>query len=355
MTAQAGDQVRVSPEELYGFIVDLLRTQGVPVNEAEICALVLREAELTGRSTHAISRLPMYFSRIRQGLINVQPKIVFHRQWGALAQVDGDNGLGPVVAYKAMEESLAIAEQMGMGGVFVKASNHCGAMSVYCSEAAGRGYVMMCLTNSPPAIPPWGGREAYFGTNPIAFGFPRHNQRHIIVDLATSVVARGNIIQAARLNQPIPDSWALTQEGQVTTDPNEALKGLLLPMAGAKGYALALAVEMFSGVLSHAGFGTHVHSPYEGHGDPSDVGHFFMAIKPEALMRREEYDDRVEKMVEEILGVKTMESMSIRLPGERGHCTREEYMRSGIPLDAGLVTQLESLAKEHGIHNLVLA
>lgn len=154
----------------------LLRTQGVPENEAEICAFVLTDADLTGRSTHGISRLPIHFSRIRQGLINVEPQIAWHRSWGALAQCDGNNGLGPVVAYKAMEESLAIADKMGMGAVFVKASNHCGAMSAYCSEAANRGYAFMCLTNSPPGIPPWAGMEAYFGTNPIAFGFPRHNQ-----------------------------------------------------------------------------------------------------------------------------------------------------------------------------------
>lgn len=344
--------IDVNAAELRRFIRDLLQTQDVSQEDADICAHVLVEADLTGRSTHGISRLPMYFSRLRERAMNRRPQVSFDKQFGALAQCDGDNGLGPVVAYKAMTKSIDMANAMGMGGVFVKSSNHCGAMSVYCSDAADQGLILMCLTNSPPAIPPWGGKEAYFGTNPVAFGFPRQSQRHIIVDLATSVVARGNIMQAARRNQAIPENWALNSDGQATIDPKEALKGVLLPMAGAKGYALALAFEMLTGVLSGAAFGPHVKSPYEDHGVPSDVGHFFLAINPGALMDPAEYDARLEQMVAEILQVKPMESLSIRLPGERAHRMREAREQFGVPIDGPLVDQLGALSREYGIRAL---
>jgi len=152
-----------------------------------------------------------------------------------------------------MERVVTGAKVHGLAIVAVHHSNHCGALSVYCAAAAWQGMILWALTNSPPEIAPSGSREAFLGTNPIAWGFPRGgDESPLVIDLATSIVARGNIVQAARLNQSIPLGWAIDSAGQPTTDPNQALHGAVLPMAGAKGYALALAlaVEILTGVLS---------------------------------------------------------------------------------------------------------
>lgn len=279
---QQEQQVLVNAERLQEWIQEMLVRVGVPKADAQIAALVLTDADLTGRHTHGVNRLPLYIHRIQEGLIDPNPQL----RWSAnsvptMGVLNGGNGLGPVVAWRATERAIDMAKEHGSAFVGVNNSNHCGAMSVYCTHAAQQGLIMMALTNSPPGIPPWGGRKAYLGTNPIAWGIPRGSDKApLIVDMATSIVARGNIIEANRVGQPIPMGWAIDASGHPTTNAQEALQGAILPMAGPKGYALALIVEILSGVLTGAGFGPGVQNPYADSSGPSNVGHFFCLIRP---------------------------------------------------------------------------
>ena len=153
-----------------------------------------------------------------------------------MIRMAGGNGLGPVVAWRAMERVVTGAKVHGVATVAVHHSNHCGALPVYCADTARQGMILLALINSPPGIAPSGSREAFLGTNPIAWGFPRGGDGSpLVIDLAISVVARGNIIQAARLNQSIPLGWAIDSAGQPTTDPDQALHGVVVPMAAHSG------------------------------------------------------------------------------------------------------------------------
>ncbi len=347
MPSTYSDALTVSSETLTRFVETLLEHVQVPHDDAVITAHVLVDADLSGRHTHGVSRLPLYVNRIRRGVMASNPLIqLWHDQFPLLTVLDGGNGLGPVVAWRAMEQAVSLSEHYGAGIVTVKGSNHAGAMSVYCEEAARRGHILMALTNSPPGIPPWGGRAPFFGTNPIAYGIPRGAAKPpIIVDLATSVVARGNIIQAARLKQPIPPNWALDDNGCGTTDPEAALRGAVLPMAGAKGYALALVVEILSGVLSGAGVGPGVKNPYNDFSGAANVGHFFLAFSPAGFGVEEEFYTRIAALEQGIHQVPTMPGEQIRLPGERALQQRAYYQEHGIPLDRDLFEDLNALAQ----------
>ncbi|MCX7779514.1 MAG: Ldh family oxidoreductase, partial [Negativicutes bacterium] len=237
---------------------DALIKANVPAEDAAIVADNLIRADLQGISSHGISRFPVYFRRVSKGLVNPRPDIKVTAVCPAAIAVDGDNGFGAVVMTRALAESIKAAACFGIAVAGVRRSNHFGTAGYYCDLAAEQGYISMLVTNGPPALPPWGGKEAYFGTNPIAFGLPRPERPHIIVDLATSIVARGKIIEAAREGKPIPDTWALDKDGNPTTDARKAMEGVILPMAGPKGYALSLAVEHLAGVFTGAGFGRDV-------------------------------------------------------------------------------------------------
>lgn len=347
-------RVRISASNLQRWVERVLGRVGIPTEDACITAQVLVDADLTGRHTHGVSRLPLYVKRVEAGLIEAEPQL----QWETIsaptmARLDGGNGLGPVVAWRAMERGVELAQQHGSAVVAVHHSNHCGAMSAYCTEAAKRGLIILALTNSPPGIPPWGGRVAYFGTNPIAWGFPRGaGETPLVIDMATSVVARGNIIEAARLHQPIPEGWAIDRWGNPTTDAQKALEGAVLPMGGAKGYALALSVEMLAGVLSGAGFGPAVKNPYSDNSGPSNVGHFFMVLNPVSMLPEGEFFARLRAMEEEVREIPAAPHEQIGLPGDRSEVSRAEYLKEGILLDATLVSQLNQMASRLEVPSL---
>ena len=340
------DTITVSEATLREFVRHLFIAIGVPPEDAEITATVLVEADLTGRHTHGVSRLPLYVNRLRRGLIDPRPSLTWEEpRFPGLRVLDGGNGLGPVVAWRAMEEAVKLSRLYGMAGIAVRQSNHAGAMSVYCEEAARHGQILLALTNSPPGIPPWGGRTAFLGTNPIAVAFPRGEDKPpLVIDLATSVVARGNIIQAARLHQPIPEGWAIDEDGYPTTDAEKALKGAVLPMAGPKGYALAIMVEIFSGVLSGAGIGPGVKNPYNDDSGPANVGHFFWALNPSGFGSIDDLYRSLAVLEAGLRGVPPMPGQIVRMPGDRAEEQRQQYRTHGIPLDRDLYNQLNSLA-----------
>jgi LDH2 family malate/lactate/ureidoglycolate dehydrogenase len=204
--------------------------------------------------------------------------------------------------------------------------------------------VLFASTNSPAAMPPAGGRTPILGTNPIAWGFPGPpGSPPIVIDLATSHVARGHIIQAARLGQPIPEGWAVNAAGEPTTDAQAALEGAVLPMAGAKGWALAVAMEILTAVLSGAGIGPEVLDPYR-ESSPSNVGHFFLALDPSGFRPPDEWMEALTRLANWVHGVQPAGEAPVRLPGERSAEVRARYLNEGIPLDAPLVAELNDWA-----------
>ncbi|MBP2629742.1 MAG: malate dehydrogenase [Firmicutes bacterium] len=338
-----------SKEELENFITSSFCKIGVPIADSHKVADNLLKAELWGISTHGVSRLSRYLMRIKNNTINPMPKIEIKNPWPALLVVDGDNGLGAVVMSRAIEEAIQVAEKFGICAVGVKNSNHFGAAGFYCDIAAQKNYISIGLTNSLAALAPWGGKKPYLGTNPIAFGFPRKDKDPIIIDFATSIIARGKIISAARKGLTIPEGWAMDEKGRPTTDPKEALLGMILPMAGPKGYGLSMAVDVLSGVLTNAAFGTEV-AAYANGQKQANVGHLFILIKADAFLSLESYYARVERLCEGIKNTEKAEGVNeIYLPGEREQRLAKEYTQNGILLSEELIQELEMIAEEYDI------
>lgn len=340
-----GNPKAISVGDLEIFMREAFSLSGVPELDAQTVAENLLKAEAKGISSHGLSRFPVYLQRIQKGLVNPRPQISITKALPGVLAVDGDNGLGSVVMLEALKEGLAVTEEIGVCGFGVKHSNHFGISTYYCEKAADEGLVSILLSNGPPATPPFGGKEPYFGTNPIAFGMPRKNRPHIIVDMATSVAARGKIIRAAQKGETIPEGWALDQEGYPTTDAKAALAGVLLPIAGPKGAALSLVAEFFSGVFTGAGYGKGVAWQYSGSEEPANVGHFMVLLKADSFLSESEYEERTETFVSEIRNLSRAPGFeSIKLPGEREWEREQAIFAEGMAMDSDLREQFAEIA-----------
>ena len=341
---------------LEDFAAAILQRVGLREDDARTVAWALVEANLEGLDTHGVSRLALYARRARAGLAAARPTFRWTHPAPAIALLDADNALGPVAATAAMDEAVRLAKLQGIGMVAVAHTNHAAALSAYTERAAASGCLAMMTCNTPPGMPPWGGRTAFFGTNPLAFAAPgpTPGEPPVVVDMATSVVARGNIIMAARQNASIPEGWAIDEEGHPTTDPKAALAGAVLPMAGAKGYALALMIEILSAIVPGTGWGPHVRSPYDDWTAPTDSGLWCLAIHLGPLMSSEEYASRLGGMLTAIRETASIPGQRIRIPGERRAETRAERTKTGIPLDAITHAELDALSAEMGIRPLAV-
>jgi len=335
------------------FSFNLLTSVGVPQDDAQVVASVLIDTSLEGIDTHGLSRLPVYLTCLKNGRINKQPQMDVVKL-GAVASIDGDNGLGQLVAVRGMQAAIELAKEFGIGLATAKRSNHFGAASYYCKLAASQGMIGQVFTNAPPAMPPWGGMRPYFGTNPIAFGIPQEGYP-VVIDLSSSNVARGNVILASNEGHSIPLGWAIDEEGRPTTEPKAALEGAVLPVGGAKGYALALAVEVMAGILSGSAYGLDVGFIYDDKKEPANIGHSFIAIDVTRVMPGVVFAERLSDMISGIKSVPLAEGYSeIRIPGEKRHRIMQERRKSGIPVSPALLMELNTLAAEVGISPLTI-
>ncbi|UOF91536.1 Ldh family oxidoreductase [Fodinisporobacter ferrooxydans] len=339
--------MRYSWNELHRFASQCFQVAGVPPADAEWTAEVLVRADFTGVHTHGLSRLSAYIQGIRRGVIKAAPDTALEKRALSVATLDGDSGLGPVVAKLAMEAAVDLAKETGIGIVTVKRGNHAGPLSAYIDLATQAEMIGWAFSNAQPAIPPWGGRKAFFGTNPIAFGAPTHCHSPVVLDMATSKVARGNIILAAKTGQSIPEDWAIDETGCPTTDAQAALRGAVLPMAGPKGYALALMVEILSGVLSGAEMAPHVGSMYDKEQREPGTGLCCIAINPRSFFDGDEFYRRMDVLVDEIHQVPPADGFSsVRIPGERRVRLEHQGRQEGIALEQSTLDELKKLAEE---------
>jgi LDH2 family malate/lactate/ureidoglycolate dehydrogenase len=338
---------RFRPEEVRNFAARLATAAGVPTGDAEILARSLVDADLHGVSTHGVSRLNIYLQRIQKGLIDPKAELVVERGFGSVLTLDAANGLGQVQATKALEMLMPLAKANGVAVATIRNSQHFGALSYYCNLAADEGMVLLAMTNCEPAMSPEGGFEAFFGTNPIAASFPTGKGFHVKIDLATSVVARGNVIAASKKNEAIPPGWALDRQGQPTTDAKEALLGTILTMAGHKGYALALMVEVFSSILSGAAVGPAIGSMYKDLDRPQNVGHFFCLLNIAAFLDPEEFKQRIDATIDQLKASKRRPGVEeILIPGERSARNAALNEARGIAINDETLAELAQWSKD---------
>ena len=344
----------VSADELRRFASAVLQTAGLVADAAEVTAQVLVEADLQGIESHGVSRLPVYVQNLCSGRFSRHGHCTVQTS-GATGVVDGEHGIGPYVAARAMDTAIALARASGVGAVAVRNSNHFGAASCFGRMAVRQRMIGMVVTNTPAAMPPTGGRLPFFGTNPIAVSFPT-GDHPIEIDLSTSVVARGKILQAARTGRPIPVDWALDGDGAPTADAGRALAGSLLPMGGAKGYALALAVEVVCSVLTRSVWGPHIGWMYDDGREPIRMGHFMGALDITRFLPWEDYLQRIDQLRRDIRSVPRMEGVpEILLPGDRRARMAAAQARHGIPLSETTREALHTLAAAFGVPDVVCA
>ena len=259
--------------------------QAVVLSEVDATSVTeaMIHADLRGHGSHGTTRIPIYAERLKAGVVKARPEIRITRRTPAFLQVDGDNGPGPVVSNAALDALLEAVKDTGIAAAAIGHSNHNGPGSYYVERAVRAGCIAVAMTNAPPSMAVFGGRAPALGTNPITFGVPVEGEAPILLDMATSVVARGKIVEAAKRGEAIPEGWALDAEGRPTCDARAAEAGVVLPMSGAKGSGLAIMVEVLSGVLSGGRFAHDLGNLYSDFETPQDIGHFMMLIDVSGL------------------------------------------------------------------------
>lgn len=349
--------VRVPKDELFSFVVKVFTKLGVPKEDAEITADNLIMADLRGIESHGVQRLKRYVDGLLSGGVNPHPNIRIIREGASYALIDGDEGLGQVVGYKAMTLAIKKAKKSGVGVVSVRNSNHYGIAGYYALMAAEKGMIGVSMTNSRPLVAPTGGIERVLGTNPIALAAPTKG-RPFLLDMATSVVPIGKLEVYRRKGKPIPEGWAIDSEGNITRDVEKVFNGgALLPLggfgelfSGHKGYGLSVMVDILTGILSGGTWSRHVKNTSE---KKSEVDHFFMAINIESFVPLEEFREKMSAMIEEIKSSKKHPNFEkIWIHGEKGFLTQETRLKLGIPIYKGVLKELNEIAEKLGIEKL---
>lgn len=339
------------------FARSLLVAHGVPDGDAAIIAGCLVTADLRGVDTHGLCRLPIYLDRLRKGLINATPSLKPERVTPVAAALDGQNGFGFVVGMRAMQESIAMAREFGIGVVSARRSTHFGMAASYAFLAVEAGLMAMVFSNASPAMPPWGGRSMLLGTNPFCMAAPAGDNRPVILDMSPAVAARGKIRKAERRGEKIPLGYALDAQGRPTTDPKAALAGgVVLPIGEHKGSGLSMFMDIFGGVISGANFGGDVGDQYKAFYRSQDVGHFFLAMRPNLFVSERDYRARMDELIARVRAVPTAEGHDeILLPGEPEDRIEAERRKTGIPYAASEVAALQDEAKRATMQPLVVA
>ncbi|GAA0333551.1 Ldh family oxidoreductase [Oceanobacillus oncorhynchi subsp. oncorhynchi] len=345
----------ISVEKLTEISTVLFEHAGLRKQDAVTVAQDLVAANVRGLDSHGVSRIPMYLERIRKGVVNPTPNINVEEITPAVSKVDGDDGMGFLAGHKAMEEAVRLAEVSGIGLVGVHRSTHYGMAAIYAMEAMQKGYISMAYTNSSPAIPPWGGRTAYLGASPFAAAVPSGSESPYVLDMAMTVIARGKIRLAATNGESIAEGLALDKEGAPTTDANKAFEGVCLPFGGAKGAALAMLMDLLSGVLTGANYAGNVKSLYFDHSEPQNVGHLFIAIRPDLFLPQSEFNNRMDDFVKKTKSLPKAKGFEeILIPGEPEERTASKRIKSGIPISSNVISELRVELEKIGFDSSVI-
>lgn len=329
------------------FAVTILRRAGLTATNADLVAHSLVAADLRGIASHGTARLHLYLRRVAEGVMRADSDVTVVTETASAATLDAGNGFGQVAATKAMQIAVRKAEATGVGAVSVGNSNHFGIAGLYAEQAAAAHCIGVVMTNSSPAMAPFNAMQPILGTNPIAVGVPGGRHGPIVLDMSSSMVARGKIRGAHRRGQAeIPAGWAYDSTGRPTTDPSAALKGLLAPIGGAKGAGLALIIHLLAGTLSGSD-AEHDVANINDVSRPSGTGHLMIALDPAAFIGRERFEQEVAGMIDRIHSLPPVQGAYVYLPGELEHRRKSQHLTDGIELEPATVNEITALAGQY--------
>ena len=330
---------RFSLEQLHRMVAKALCAHGTAAGNAGHVARALVAAEAEGLTSHGLSRLASYCAQVASGKIDGHAVPTLKQPANAVIIVDANYGFAYPALGLAIEQLGALTPKSGIAIAAITRSHHCGAAGYHVEQLARQGLIGLLFANTPQAIAPWGGTQAVFGTNPIAFAAPRGQKKlPMVIDLSLSKVARGKIMVASQQGHTIPEEWALDSNGKPTTNPDAALYGTMLPIGDAKGAALALMVELLAAALTASQFGFEASSFFSAEGSPPGVGQLLMAIAPDPLSDGQ-FESRLEVLTEVIL-----KQRNTRLPGDRRLQLRKQATRYGIDLSDEQYQNIKSLS-----------
>jgi LDH2 family malate/lactate/ureidoglycolate dehydrogenase len=347
------DSPLIDPQKLRDFAGAVYKKVGLSPQDAHLCADSLVQADLSGHQSHGVLRLSWYAARLKAGVCDAsaRPEIILDA--GALAVIDGHDAMGQVVAALGAQEAIKRAKAHGIGAVAMRHSNHFGTAFYFTLIAARSGCIGFLSTNASPAMAPWGGREKALGNNPFSWACPAGRYAPMVLDMANTGVARGKIYLAKQKGVDIPLGWAINAAGAPTTDPVEAIEGIILPMAEHKGYGIALAMDMLSGVLTGSGFSTDVSGPYQAK-RRSMSGHLMIAINIEAIQPLSDFNRRMEDLIGRMKNVPRAQDFDeIFYPGELEARQDARHRKIGLQLPADTLADLEKLATDYGLADLL--
>ena len=348
----------ISPDVLRRQLTEVYRAWGMPNDDIEVIVENMVESDLRGIDSHGVGMLPRYDGLRTDGALNMTPDVRVVRDFGAVALIDADHGLGHVAGTRAMQLACDKAEQFGVGAVTARGSNHFGAAGVYSTMAVDRGLIGLCTTGTTQrSVLPTFAKEPRYSTNPIAFAAPAKRNDPFSLDMATSTVAVGKLQIARRAGKPLPLGWAHDSEGRPTTDPEVALAATpkrLSPLGGSrelgshKGYGLAMMVDILSSVLSGSFIGGYNLKS----GDREqfiNVGHFCLALNPAAFREEGDFEEELDDLIDMLHGTDPVDpAQPVLVAGDPEHREREKRLTIGIPMTETLFDEVRAVAEDCG-------
>ena len=332
----------VDGKKLKKILTKIFINHGLSQNHANISSNALINAELVGAHTHGLARLKMYCDRINKKVINPKAKIKIKKISQSISQVDANSSIGFVAADIGIKEAIKNAKKTGIGLVGIKNSGHYGLSGYYAEQAVKKNLIVFCFTNAPPAIAPHGSKKRLFGTNPICFGSPTTSKIPFILDTSVSEINRGKIRVAAKTGKKIPVGVALDKFGKPTTDAKKALLGVQLPLGGFRGSGLAWMIDILSGVMTGANHGGKVKDPFDDFSGPQNVGHMFIAIKPNLFVGN--FSQRIKENIKRVKRLPKIKGVKeILYPGQNKFKRFKKNLNKKIYISESIKKDLEYL------------
>ncbi|WP_094606793.1 Ureidoglycolate dehydrogenase (NAD(+)) [Sporomusa silvacetica DSM 10669] len=323
--------MRLTRAELKELMKKKFCKAGLQEDHADILADVLVHADARGVHSHGAMRVEYYAERISKGGTNTNPNFTFTKTGPCSGIFDGDNASGHVAAKLAMDEGIKMAKETGISIIGVRRIGHSGALSYFVQQAAKENLIGIAMCQSDPMVVPYGGAEPFYGTHPIAFATPSKDGRILMMDMATTVQAWGKILYARSKHESIPDTWAVDADGAPTTDPFKV--NALVPIAGPKGYAMQMMVDVLSGVLLGVPYGNKVSSMYHDLREQRNLGQLHIVINPEYFTDMNEFLQNITNTMDDLNKVKPAPGFdSVMYPGQSSMIREQNYEKNGIEI-----------------------
>ena len=354
----------VNHQKLLSFTEKVFKSYGLEDKDAHICADNLLAADMRGIPSHGVARLKRYVDGMDTGVIFPDKKPTIVMDSPSTATVDGNAGLGQVVAHFSTLKAIEKAKNTGVGVVTVRNSNHYGIAGYYAEMILKEGMLGISMTNSAPLVVPTFGKEMIIGTNPISLTAPTNSNRPFFMDMATSVVPRGKLEVYNREDKAMPEGWAVNAEGKVTTSASEVLQNMLSRAGGGiltlggegelfsgyKGYGMAVLVDILCGVLSGGAYANIVNSKVDGKPAPANVSHFFMALKIENFVDINIFKDKMDDLINRLKNSSKAEGKErIYIHGEKEYEKYEQHLQNGVPLQEKVYDTLKEIGTTRNV------